>query len=297
MQVKEKAAKKASLQKVGLLILLILIVLIFINNFTLSLFIKSKDRINVVIYDDKTTFYSFDKTDYSISFAPDLKVFVPGGYGNYRVGALGKLVALENNPDIFKRTFSATVSTVADYYFYPQSDTIYYGGRSGERPFPSLKELFIYSSNASFLDKIYLFFSFLSAKRGDFTSLEPITSIDKGDHAQIFDSSSFAKNYQGYFYQKTYRNEGATVQILYNNNYDSALRISTILDSTGIQVVDLEQTDNKIKNCLIIKQNNNFPKTVSTLAAFFNCGIQVGKTSSSGIILELGKREEQWSTK
>ena len=77
--------------------------------FSASLFFNRPSRLNVVIYGPSTVYYSFDSQDkqnYRIQFDPEVKVDVPGGYGKYRVGSLGKLVKLEHNPEIFKKTFS-----------------------------------------------------------------------------------------------------------------------------------------------------------------------------------------------
>ena len=87
-----------------------------IQVFNRSLFNQDKDRINLVVYGPETAFYSIDRSEnrhYVMYFPPDLKMQVPGGYGNYRVGSLGKLAKLDENPEIFKKTFAfSTVASV-----------------------------------------------------------------------------------------------------------------------------------------------------------------------------------------
>src|SRR3989344_7470536 len=86
-----------------------------------SLFISRPSRLNMIFYGPTTTFYSFDALDnqnYSIVFDPEVKLDVPGGYGQYRIGSLGKLVKLEQKPDITQKTFSTTTTSFVQYYFY-----------------------------------------------------------------------------------------------------------------------------------------------------------------------------------
>ncbi len=296
MQKRSYNPSKINLQKVGLVIILLILFSLLINAFSASLFFRSKDRITTVFYNEKTRLYSFGEANYSLYFYPDLKIFVPGGYGNYRVGGLGKLVSLENKPVLLKNAFSAASSTFVDYYFYPKKEIIYYGkNKDKSLQFPGFQELFFYESNTSFLDRLYLYSKFLTAKKADFTQLEAPNNKSEDKNVEIFDQENFAKTYQGYFYQKTYRNEKANVQILYYKSYDTAQLIGHILDSTGIRVVDLSQDDRKIKGCLVIKQKSENSSTASSLADFFKCELKIGKTNASDIILELGQREAEWS--
>ena len=82
---------------IGIFLVFLFGIVIF-KQYTSSLFSQKKDRVNIVFYGKNTVYYSLGKYDgvhYFISFYPDVKVKVPGGYGNYRVGGLGKLVELE----------------------------------------------------------------------------------------------------------------------------------------------------------------------------------------------------------
>ena len=67
------------------------------KSITGSVFLKGRDKINVVFYGENTRFYSLDQKNisYLLSFPSSIKVMVPGGYGEYKVGAIGKLASLE----------------------------------------------------------------------------------------------------------------------------------------------------------------------------------------------------------
>jgi hypothetical protein len=267
----------------------LLILWFFYKNFSTSVFIKNKDRINLVFYSQNTSFFSLGKNDidYLINFYPSTKILVPGGYRYYRVGALGKLIDLEKNPEIFKKVFSSATSSFVDLYFYPPKTEIYYD-KKDDLFFPSLKEIFFFKSNGNFLDRIILFFKFISKHRADFKIIDV--------KADIFDDNKFHDDYIGIFYKKKYREIMPTVQIIYTKSYSTAYLLSRIITGEGIRVVDLKMDDHeKINNCQIISKNINF--VVWSLADFFGCEKKVGETEVSDIIIKLGKLESDWSFK
>src|SRR3990167_5657241 len=95
-------------------------------------------------------FYSLDQKNinYLLFFSNSVKVIVPGGYGEYKVGAVGKLVSLEKNPEIIRKTFSAVTATLVDLYFYPKKTTIYHQDNFNSNEIPTIKEIFLTNSNA-----------------------------------------------------------------------------------------------------------------------------------------------------
>ena len=119
------------------------------KSITSSVFLKGRDKINVVFYGEKTRFYSLDQknVNYLLSFSNLVKVIVPGGYGKYKVGAVGKLASLEKKPDIIRKTFSATTSTLVDLYFYQKKTTIYYDN-SILKQTPTVMEILLTNSNS-----------------------------------------------------------------------------------------------------------------------------------------------------
>lgn len=297
----KKRASRTIRNSTQLTIYLILLVvgIFFIGwSFYNSLFIKHPDRINVVVYGQKTALYSLGKTDrinYFTYIYPDLKVVVPGGYGYYRVGALGKLISLEKEPELMTRIFSAATSSFVNYYFYPKSEAIYYGGRQTDEIFlPSAKQIWFDASNASLLDRLYLWLTFATAKKSDFSNIDTYP-VKKQQQEKILDESNLAKRYQGFFYHRTYREEKRTVQIVYSKDYNSAVIVSRILEGSGVRVVDISQEDNQPEVCTLTEEGERFSQTAKDLVTFLHCKLISGKARVSDIILELGDQEQVWS--
>ncbi len=280
-----------------LFIALLSLVIVSVAN---SLFFKHPDRINVVFYGEKTALYSWGKTNgvnYFLPMYSDLKILVPGGYGYYRVGALGKLISLEKKPELLTRAFSSTVSNFVNYYFYPKGNSIYYGKTPAPIVyFPSFYQIWFSPSNTSFIDKFYFWLIFTFAKRSDFISLETYPTKSLGQEI-LLDEENFAKRYQGLFYYKTYRDEKRVVQIIYTKEYDSAVTVSRILEGVGIRVVDISQQNKQPKVCAIYEGETSFSQTAQDLSRFFHCKLVKGKTGVSDIILELADVEALWRNK
>lgn len=291
-----KAIRKSAQFFVYLILAAVLLGFIGYSLFN-SLFFKRPDRINVVFYSEKTALYSWGKTDninYFTYLYPDLKVLVPGGYGYYRVGALGKLISLEKKPELMTRAFSTATSSFVNYYFYPQGEKIYYGGAATDTVFfPTFKQIWLNASNANILDRFYLWLMFALGKKADFAAIDTYPIKSKQEQ-RLLDESALGKRYQGFFYHKTYRNEKKSVQIIYTKEYNSAVVISRILGGVGIRVVDISQEEKQPKDCTITEVGEGFSQTAKDLAHFFNCKIVKAKTRLSDIILELGSQESAW---
>lgn len=297
----KKRAPRAIRNSTQLAIYLILLVvgIFFIGrSFYNSLFVKHPDRISVVVYGQKTALYSLGKTDRTNYFTyiyPDLKVVVPGGYGYYRIGALGKLISLEKKPELMTRIFSMASSSFVNYYFYPKSEAIYYGGQETDEVFlPKVKQIWLDASNASLFDRLYLWLTFATAKKSDFSNRDSYP-IKNQQQEKLLDDSNMAKRYQGFFYHKTYREEKKTVQIIYSEDYNSAVIVSRILEGSGIRVVDISQEDTQPEVCTLTEEGERYSKTAKDLATFLHCKRISGKARVSDIILELADQEQVWS--
>ena len=287
---------KTSVHKVAYIIAILFFFYLIFKSLAGSLYFKRDDRINFFIFDENPTYYSFSQNNtesYQISFPPDLKVQVPGGYSYYRFGALGKLVSLEKKPSLLGRTASTMTSTLTHFYFYSGGDSVYYGSKAITRTGEVFKIL-SYRSNAGFFDRIYLFFTLLTRK-GNIAHLSYSPKSDKGQDK--LDTREFSKKYQGYLYQKTYREENKNVQIIYTKSYSSALNIGNILEGNGIRVADISSDDNEkiLKDkCYLIENEDKFSHTARSLAEFFGCSLKKDKTGTYDIILMLGEKEGDW---
>lgn len=266
------------------------------KSITSSVFLKGRDKINVVFYGANTRFYSLDRKNinYLLSFSNLVKVIVPGGYGKYKVGAVGKLANLEKKPDIIKKTFSAMTSTLVDLYFYQKKTNIYYDN-SNLKQTPTFIEILLTNSNANLIDKLFLLYIFSSNNKENFQTID-LGPFESEDNNSIFDYNSFYKKFQGSFFQKTYRSDDVNVQIVYTKSYKTAQIIGQMIEGEGIRVVDLSDKGKNLSGCLLVSNNEiRKSKTFLRLEDFFKCKNKIGETTVSDIILELGNLEKEWA--
>lgn len=268
-----------------------------------SLFFRRPARVNVVVYGQYPVFYSLGGSEvgnYAIELYPDIKTYIPGGYGLYRIGALGKLARLEKDTTLYQKTFSSITSTFVDYYFSPNSDEVHYGGPREVKRIakPSLNEILFMQSNASFLDRIYISLRMNQIQPSSLYDISylPIKRL-KDD--TIFRNDNFLEKYIGLFYVKAYRKENLNVQIHYTSQdeYPTADMISNMLNGNGIVVGDITRMPKTPKQCRIIENTKTMSQTARKLTDFFACGYQTGDTDVYDILFILGSLEDSWSIK
>ena len=261
------------------IVLVLAVGYLLFKNITASVFLRSQDKINLVFYGENARLFSLDSKDvnYAINFPADAAVLVPGGYGQYRVGALSKLVDLEDKPELFRRAFSTAAGAFVDLYFYPPETKIFYEEKKEAGYGPSFREIFFSKSNANLVDRLFSFLNLTAQSKQTYKFIDPLERT------------------QGVFYKKTYRKEALNVQIIYTKIYETATLISNLLDGEGIRVVDLSREEKPVTGCELITKKDRFnSQTVSGLQKFFNCRIVEGKAAFSDIILKLGRLEEDW---
>lgn len=289
--------------KIALVLSIGVFLIILLRTLLVSAFFVRNDRINILFYSSEPMYFSLERggeVHYVTTFNADSRTAVPGGYGEYRLGALGKLVTLEKNPDLLKRTFSRITGSMIDYYFYPKSAAIYYGSNEKVRS-PSLSEVFLNESNANIFDRLYLYFQFVGKHPSDFEEIH-IKKIKTGETVLLSDMT-FARQYLGYFYHKSLRKENKTVQILYTDSYTAAKNMSRIIDGEGIRVVDIDIAKKSSKfqipsskiEC-VVKENTSrgYSHTAQEIAHFFRCILTKGSGRVSDIVIEMGRSEVEW---
>lgn len=278
-----QAGQKSQRLFLIVLIFLLLVILVFelVRTLRSSIFLKKRDRVNIVFYGQETAFYSlgFNDVNYFVYFPPDKKILVPGGFKDYRLGALGKLVNLEKKPAIFQRAFSIASYSFVDFYFYPAKTEIYYGSDKKSVFFPKITSLFLAKTNANWLERIYIWFLFSQRQVNQFRQIK---------------NSSFDDSV-GNFYHKTYRNERATVQILYTKNENHAKLLSQIIEGQGIRVSDYSLDQDEKKNCQILVSGKTTPESAKAISDFFHCPIFNRTIDAYDIIFKLGTEEENWA--
>lgn len=266
-----------------------------------SLFFHKYDRIQILIYGKKPVLYSLDGQNvahYQISYSPDLRVVVPGSYGEYRIGALGKLAYLENKPAIIQRTFSSIQNSMVHFYFYENSDEIYYEENkeaSNNSSKSLIKDIFFMKSNANFADRIYLGLLTLGIRKQNIRDLSRAV-VSNTDKSNLLQTKEFYESIEGYFYSRLYRDEQRTIQIMYPASYAAASLIGNIIEGSGARVVDLSKSKDKgNKACIIIDSSPKITQTAKDIGLFFRCKVMVGSTTVSDIIMELGDTELLWN--
>lgn len=298
MSRRRKHKSDKSISKAPFIIVGIIIVGLILGYFYLQtgLELLKRDRVNVVAYGKKTAVYSIglkESGNYLVPFYPDLKISVPGGYGMYRVGAIGKLISLEKKPELLKKAFSAATSTFIDYYFFAPTQEVYFGGQNDKEIFyPNIADILFHKSNASIGERVAIAYIFLKTPPQQFTLVRTVDADEKGERVLLTDN--FNQQYQGYFYRKTYSDEKKEVQILYTEKYDSAETISKILEGNGIRVSDVSQSQDKQDHCRVVEQSKPFSQTAMAIATFFGCELTRGKTDIYDILIELSNKEREW---
>lgn len=283
---------------VGVSVCLIVFLYICISQFLSSAFFLSGNRMNILFYSEVPVYFSLERNGevhYATSFEAEGRTSVPGGYGIYRLGAIGKLVFLEKNPELMNRSFSRITGSMLNYYFYYPTDTIYYGEKDGIH-LPTARDIFLSASNANIFDRLYIWLQFMGKRIFAFQEIH-IKKIQSGDTILLSDAT-FAEQYLGFFYQKKLRKENKTVQILYTSSYKAAKNMSRIIDGEGMRVVDIDRAipDKQLSKCSVTENTDrgHYSDTAKKIASFFHCELTVGKGRVSDIVVKLGKGEKEW---
>lgn len=262
-----------------------------------SLFITRPDRLNLVFYGQNVVFYSLDfenKIHYRINLSSEVRLSVPGGYGEYRIGSLGKLIKLEKKPQLLQKAFSAALSNFTHNYFFPDNDVIYQHKNANNDSLPSIQDLLVYKSNAKLFDRLYLFIIFFIQGREINQNIASIVVTNK-QNDQVWQREDFSRKYLGYWYSKDIRSERANVQIIYKKNYNTAQLLSNVIEGNGIKIVDLtENSQMKSGRCLIEYNSIKMIKTVSALTNFFQCDQRLVQTDAVDIMIYLNNLETEW---
>jgi len=251
------------------------------------------------MYGPKTAYYSLDQETgrhYLISFYPDLKMAVPGGYGEYRVGSLGKLAYLDKNEDLLKKTFAVSTATFIHAYFYPGNEDVYYGEAGEDKPRkPSVSDILFLPSNVSILDRIYLASFVFPTRNEDYYLITYQAEKNAKRNDIFFKDKAYIKDSIGLLFQKKYRDEGHNIQVLYRKNYAVAQKIGKLLEGNGIRVSDLSLDLNRSTECTVLEDSDTPSYTARSMAEYFGCRVVREKTDVYDNIIVLGSvLEEAW---
>lgn len=269
-----------------------------------SIILDARDRINIIFYNSSPLFLSFGLTDevnYIMSPRHDLIVQVPGGYGQYPAGAVGRLSDIEKKPELIQRAFSSSISGFTDYYVTPKTHQVYEDSKDMETEYKKWKliqQLFSphNNSNMTFFDKLFIAYSIAKNRQSDFVELKPVEKPEKGmDDSVAFYEKGFQKKYKGFFFHQSLREEALSVKILYYSD-SAAVTLSRIIEGEGIRVVDLSKLDEVGKERCVIQHNlNEKTKTVRFLSKQFQCRVEKDDVEGADIIMVAGEGlENDW---
>lgn len=284
--------------KFAVSIILIILGIIFMKHLQSSLFFQKKGRLNLLFYGQNPRIYSVgfdDEVNYYLEYEPDLEVNVPGCYGNYRVGAMGKLSFYEKKQDIIKRTFSSMTSQFIDIYFLSsKSEEVYYGEeKHSSLVQPSFNEIFSSKSNAGLLDKIYIYYTLLQIPSHKYTSIDYPVNTDKNKKRVLLEKK-FSQQYKGTFFNPFLREDKKNIQILYQHSYSTADALGRVIEGEGARVADISESDKETKKCVITEDSYTHSLTAKILSSYLNCDLRTGKTDIYDIIVLLGPVEKEW---
>lgn len=269
-----------------------------------SIILDARDRVNVIFYNSNPLFLSFGLTDevnYIMSPQHDLIVQVPGGYGQYPAGSVGRLADIERKPELIQRAFSSSISGYTDYYVTPKKHEVYEHSQSEETEYKKVKliqQLFSpnNNSNMNFFDKIFIGISIARNRQSDYVELKPVEKPGEGvDSSVAFYEKGFQKKYKGFFFHQSLREEALSTKILYYSD-SAAVTLSRIIEGEGIRVVDLSKLDDVGKERCVIQHNlDKKTKTVQFLSKQFQCRVEKGEIEGADIIMILGEGlENEW---
>lgn len=267
----------------------------------------SQERLQFVVYGKDTKVYSLGLTDgihYVISYPAQYKIETPGGYGEYRVGALGHLVGQEHEARILTRAMSLAAHTMVPYYFYHPSKTIWYDSSTEEsEAMPSWYDIATMDSNATLYERFMIWQAVARASRADVIAISAADAhVTNPGGDKALSNYKLQKQLEAYLFQETYRQEEMNIQIIYNTSYKTADRIASILEGAGINVVDIsEALDDRQgeQPCVVAASTEQVraSKTAHDVASFYGCRLQVGDVDHSDIQLRLGTAEKTWLIK
>ena len=142
-----------------------------------------------------------------------------------------------------------------------------------------------------------MLFTFLRINQSNFTVIDYLEKTNKAKNDVVFQDESFKKESIGLLFQKKYRTEHKSIQILYKDGYLVAAQIASLLEGNGIRVNDISINLSDKKDCSVIedlKVGQTSSSTASDIASYFDCVLVKGKTDVYDIIFVLGNIEKDW---
>ncbi len=258
-----------------------------------SRYYKIKERLNIVVYSPRFYFYSIDlrsDLDYLASLPLEYKIEVPGGYGEYFIGSVGKLSALEKDLSLIKKTTSRLFAVPVDFVVFQDLEKVYQKPPADNETLLRAYEVFLLSSDASLAEKIYLFFKLIDSNKRKIKKISAYRFVE-GERINIQKLNEYTN---GLFLSSALRRENRIVQI-YTSYPSAGENLMQVLEGVGVNVFEISQIAGE-GPCKIVEYTTQQSQTAIFLQSFLNCKYVV-ESNKKGIVdidIFLNKKSEQW---
>lgn len=272
----------------GVLLVFLILGTVLYRDYSQSFFSSTSGRINIGVWGEHTYVLSLGKTTrqhYIFIFENSHVIDVPGGLKSYKIGALGKLAYLENDPNLFVKALSQGSGIIIHKALYKDTDTIYY---DEEESISRLNEVMndlqldvLKAGDLNLFDRIFVYTTLAQARPSQ------INVIKMGEEAPKV----------GALLDKAFRNEKKLVQILFVSSESTAVFLSKMLENTGIRVADISQgeSDRGVQKCSVVESGTEFSQTSIFMSTYFGCSLVKGNTGLYEVQWRLDTpTEEKW---
>ena len=272
----------------GIAVLVLILAVWSVQTYRKSFFMSPMQRVNIGIWGKRSMIISYNLTaprHTLIMFSNTYPVDIPGGLQGYTIGALGKLVALEKKPLIYKKALSAAGDVLVHKVQYQTTDDIYYddyGNMSEDVELQAhIRKALFGPGELTLFERLFLW-----------SRLSEITSVQTARHLVSSQKPDIT------LYEKAFRNEKKLVQIRYAQGASSAFAFAGMLENIGIRVADSMRVDrdqSMAQTCTVMEADGEKSATAAFIVDYFGCAHVTGQTGLYEIIFTLGPViEQEW---
>ncbi|MBP6993664.1 hypothetical protein KBB12_00285 [Candidatus Woesebacteria bacterium] len=270
----------------GISTICLVIAYLTFNSYSQSLFNTPLTRVNIAIWGEHSYVISLGKTarqHYIFLFPNSYEVQVPGGLRGYKIGSLGKLAQLEQDPQLFAKAMGQGSKVFIHKSLHNSSGTIYDNNtwldsmKFAQIRNDILRSIFG-SGDLTLFDRLYLYLTIREARPSQTTLVRVKDTVP-----------------ELLLYDKVFRSEKKLVQVLYTHSEKTALFIAQLLENSGIRVADITQNPSPQSTCTIIEPGTTYSQTSQFLSSYFDCELARGDTGLYEIQWILDERvEKEW---
>lgn len=270
----------------GILLMFLVLACLTFMNYLQSLFNTSLTRVNIAVWGKRSYVISLGKTarqHYIFLFPNSYEVQVPGGLRGYKIGSLGKLAKLEQDPQLFAKAMGQGSKVFIHKSLHDDSGAIYDDDSwLASVKFAQIKDDIVQavfkSGDLTLFDRLFLYLTIREARPSQTTLVRVKDTVP-----------------ELLLYDKVFRNEKKLVQMSYAHSERTALFIAQLLENSGIRVADITQGSSPRPKCAIIESGDAHSQTSRFLSSYFGCELLHGDTGLYEIKWQLDEKvEKEW---